>query len=233
MRRRTSTSPTRSSRRWWPLKQGPEGGVLQASHQCLPANAVRPNVELPDVDDSRFTYRVGLNYEPDEDLLFFRTYSTGYKSAGYNSGAGPSYEIPSPPPTPATWIPARTARLRSRDQGSWELGAKTSWLDRKLTLNLTFYRMNIKGFQDRAFDGTSFTVRNAGNLRHQGFEFDGIAGRCRTCRSSPTRHTWTPSSPTIRRHPACLARRPFPGPEGQTRDFAPEVERAPGCGLDR
>ena len=32
--------------------------------------------------------------------------------------------------------------------------------------------MDIKGFQDRAFDGTSFTVRNAGNLRHQGFEFD-------------------------------------------------------------
>ena len=27
----------------------------------------------------------------------------------------------------------------------------------------------------RAFDGTSFTVRNAGNLRHQGFEFDGVA----------------------------------------------------------
>ena len=30
--------------------------------------------------------------------------------------------------------------------------------------------MNIGGFQDRSFDGTSFTVRNAGNLRHQGFE---------------------------------------------------------------
>ena len=58
---------------------------------------------------------------------------------------------------------------------NWELGAKTSWLDRKLTLNLTFYRMDINGFQDRAFDGTSFTVRNAGNLRHQGFEFDGVA----------------------------------------------------------
>ena len=35
--------------------------------------------------------------------------------------------------------------------------------------------MDINGFQDRAFDGTSFTVRNAGNLRHQGFEFDGVA----------------------------------------------------------
>jgi iron complex outermembrane receptor protein len=57
----------------------------------------------------------------------------------------------------------------------WELGAKTSWLNHAVTANLTFYRMDIKGFQDRAFDGTSFTVRNAGNLRHQGFEFDGVA----------------------------------------------------------
>jgi iron complex outermembrane receptor protein len=55
-----------------------------------------------------------------------------------------------------------------------ELGAKTSWLDRKLTLNLTLYRMDINGFQDRSYNGTSFSVRNAGNLRHQGFEFDAV-----------------------------------------------------------
>ena len=32
--------------------------------------------------------------------------------------------------------------------------------------------MDIGGFQDRAFDGVSFIVRNAGSLRQQGFEFD-------------------------------------------------------------
>jgi iron complex outermembrane receptor protein len=121
------------------------------------------HLTLPDISDSRFTYRLGLNYEPNEDILLFATYSTGYKSAGYNSGAG---------------APALTAERRVFDRETtenWELGAKTSWLDRKLTANLTFYRMNISGFQDRAFDGTSFTVRNAGNLRHQGFEFDAVA----------------------------------------------------------
>ena len=35
--------------------------------------------------------------------------------------------------------------------------------------------MDISGFQDRAFDGVSFTVLNAGKLRQQGFEFDGVA----------------------------------------------------------
>ena len=125
-------------------------------------NAVRANEHetLPDVNDSRFTYRLGLNYEPNDDILLFASYSTGYKSAGYNSGAG----------APALTGPRRVFDRETTE--NWELGAKTSWLDRKLTANLTFYLMNIKGFQDRAFDGTSFTVRNAGNLRHQGFEFD-------------------------------------------------------------
>ena len=34
--------------------------------------------------------------------------------------------------------------------------------------------MDIAGFQDRAFDGVSFIVRNAGNLRQKGFEFDTV-----------------------------------------------------------
>ena len=69
-----------------------------------------------------------------------------------------------------------TRRIFDRETvQDWELGAKTSWLDRKLTANLTFYRMDISGYQDRAFDGVSFTVLNAGKLRQQGFEFDGVA----------------------------------------------------------
>ena len=69
-----------------------------------------------------------------------------------------------------------TKRIFDRETvQDWELGAKTSWLDRKLTANLTFYRMDISGYQDRAFDGISFTVLNAGKLRQQGFEFDGVA----------------------------------------------------------
>ena len=66
-----------------------------------------------------------------------------------------------------------TKRLFNRETvKNYELGIKSSWLDRALKLNLTLYRMDIAGFQDRAFDGVSFIVRNAGSLRQQGFEFD-------------------------------------------------------------
>jgi len=155
-------------------KDQKEGSYDQQANVLLRTTVRAPeSLTLPDIDDSRFTYRLGLNYEPSNDMLFFGTYSTGYKSAGYNSGAGfPSITQPGGAGTPV--FPER--RVFDRETtGDWELGAKTSWLDHKLTLNLTLYRMNIKGFQDRSFNGTSFTVRNAGNLRHQGFEFDGVA----------------------------------------------------------
>ena len=151
-------------------KDEKEGRYDQSTNAFLASVRADEHLDLPDIDDHRFTYRVGLNYEPTEDQLIFASYSTGYKSAGYNSGAG----SPSLTTVGGVFHPERRVFDRETSE-NWELGAKTSWLDHKLTANLTFYRMDIKGFQDRAFDGTSFTVRNAGNLRHQGFEFDGVA----------------------------------------------------------
>jgi iron complex outermembrane receptor protein len=136
------------------------------------------SVTFPDLDQGRFTYRLGLNYTPTKDLLFFSSYSTGYKSGGYNSGGGsPALtQVRVPGSNPPRFISDPTRRVFGPESvGDWELGAKTSWLQHALTANLTFYRMDISGYQDRSFDGTSFTVRNVGNLRQQGFEFDGIA----------------------------------------------------------
>ena len=148
-------------------KDKKEGDYDQQTNALLAAVRATESLTFPDVNDEKFTYRLGLNYEPNEDLLFFGSYSTGYKSAGYNSGAG----SPSLTTVAGQFVPERRVFDRETTE-NFELGAKTSWWNRRLTANLTFYRMDIKGFQDRAFDGTSFTVRNAGNLRHQGFEFD-------------------------------------------------------------
>ena len=114
-----------------------------------------------ELTDDRFTWRASLNYKPDEDILVFLNYSTGYKSGGFNSGAGSEA--------------LGQDRIFARETvQNYELGAKTSWLDGALTVNATLYRMDIAGYQDRSFDGVSFVMRNAGNLRHQGVEFDAI-----------------------------------------------------------
>ena len=126
-------------------------------------------LDLPALSDDRFTYRIGLNFKPTDDVLIFTSYSTGYKSGGYNSGGGaPSLTIFGPDGRVVS-----TKRLFDRETvKNYEVGIKSSWLDRSLTANLAFYRMDIDGYQDRSFDGASFIVRNAGSLRHQGFELD-------------------------------------------------------------
>lgn len=124
---------------------------------------------FPGIKEDRFTYRVSLNYKPTEDVMLFANHSTGYKSAGYNSGGG----VPSLSTFDVNGNLVSTKRLFNRETvKNYELGVKSSWLDRALKANVTLYRMDIAGFQDRAFDGVSFVVRNAGNLRQQGFELD-------------------------------------------------------------
>ena len=109
-------------------------------------------------DDDQFTYRVGLNWTPSNDLLVFGSYSTGYKSGGFNSGGG---NVALGQKRSSTRKPRQLRGWRQVDAGD---GAH---------MNGTLFRMDLSDFQDRAFDGASFNVINAGDLRNQGVELDG------------------------------------------------------------
>ena len=145
------------------------GAYAQLSSPFTLALRAPEVLTLPSLAEQRFTWRVNLSWRPSADVMLFANRSTGYKSGGYNSGGG----------TPALSLFSRsgslvsTQRLFGRETvENTELGLRSQWLDQALRTNLTFYRMDIAGFQDRAFDGISFTVRNAGALRQQGFELD-------------------------------------------------------------
>lgn len=155
--------------RWTQDKK--QGDYLQESSAFTQTLRAPEALTFPKIKESRFTYRISLNYEPADDVMLFANYSTGYKSAGYNSGGGtPSLSV-----VDSNGDLVSTRRVFDRETvKNYELGIKSRWLDRKLTVNLTGFRMDIAGFQDRAFDGVSFVVRNAGNLRQQGFELDAI-----------------------------------------------------------
>lgn len=146
-----------------------EGTYRQLSSPFTQTLRAPEALTFPGISEGRFTYRISLNYRPTDDLLLFANHSTGYKSAGYNSGGG----TPSLTVVDGNGNFVSTRRLFTRETvENYEVGIRSTWLDNALTANLTFYRMDIAGFQDRAFDGVSFIVRNAGNLRQQGFEFD-------------------------------------------------------------
>ena len=93
------------------LQQGQEGRVLRPGRPIpsWPRSARRESLTLPDVEDEQvhLSPRPQLRAERGP-FCSSRTYSTGYKSAGYNSGAGsPSLTIP---------VPATTRRLRFRPE---------------------------------------------------------------------------------------------------------------------
>lgn len=153
-----------------------KGTYAQASSPFTQTLRAPEALTFPGVKEDRFTYRVSLNYKPSSDLMVFANHSTGYKSAGYNSGGG----VPSLSTFDVNGNLVSTKRLFNRETvKNYELGVKSTWLDRALKVNATLYRMDIAGFQDRAFDGVSFVVRNAGNLRQQGVELDVVMAPAR------------------------------------------------------
>jgi iron complex outermembrane receptor protein len=125
-------------------------------------------------DDDKFTYFANASYKPNDDVMLFATYSTGFKSGGFNTDGVFVARAATDPDFPAFGNGlTREARIFGpEDTTNYELGMKSDLLDGALRLNLTAFRTTIDGFQDRSFDGISFLVRNVGSLRQQGIEAD-------------------------------------------------------------
>lgn len=112
--------------------------------------------------NSRPTYRANLTWKPSDAAMLFATYSTGYKSGGFNS-------------TSSGAALGQGRLLRPETVKSYEVGIKTNWFDRRLQLDVIAYQMDLTDFQDRSYNGASFAVVNAGSIRNKGIEFEAAA----------------------------------------------------------
>jgi iron complex outermembrane receptor protein len=118
-------------------------------------------------EDTAGTYRISGRYEVTSDLMFFATYSTGYKgqtydlTTGFNAGRANAGPI---------------KPERSRDK---EIGMRAQFLDRRLTFNLTYFDTNYKNLQAQSIEtinGTqNFRLTNVGGLNTKGIELDTAA----------------------------------------------------------
>ncbi|WP_411288578.1 TonB-dependent receptor [Phenylobacterium sp.] len=116
------------------------------------------------LEEDKITYRLNATYRPADGIMLFTSYSTGFKSGGFDTGAGTTGAVGA---AGRTFKPESTTNI--------ELGAKSALFDRRLIANLTFYRTEITEYQFRTYDGAQFRVRNNGEVRQQGFEVDMIA----------------------------------------------------------
>lgn len=139
-------------------KDGDLISILNNRAAIVRAADTVPGLEF---DDGQFTYRANVSYRPQRGLMFYATYSTGYKSGGFDAGNGGRLGLN------RFFDPETTT--------NYELGAKTELFNRVLTANATLFRMDVDDFQLRSFNGQTFSIRNAGSLRQQGLEFDVIA----------------------------------------------------------
>jgi iron complex outermembrane receptor protein len=118
-----------------------------------------------DADDTATTYKFSPQYQITPDLMVFATYATGYKGQTYDLTTGFNANRAAAGPIKPE---------KSRDK---EVGARTQFFDRALTLNLTYFDTDYEDLQAQTIetlpDGTNnFRLTNVGGLNTKGFEVD-------------------------------------------------------------
>lgn len=139
-------------------------GIFRAA-TLNPTAAQAPEVTPLAHKKDKITYRLNATYRPTDGVMLFASYATGFKSGGFDASPGTTAAIGA---VNRTFQPELTK--------NYELGLKSEFFDRRLQTNATLYRMDISEFQFRSYDGLQFRVRNNGEVRQQGVEFD-LVGR--------------------------------------------------------
>lgn len=100
----------------------------------------QPGANLASESDSFFTPKITLEWTPSDDTLLYFSFAEGRKPSGFTLiGTG------------GLWEPDEN-RFEQERVDVWELGAKTAWLDNRLTINGAFF------FQDYTDKQTSTQV---------------------------------------------------------------------------
>ena len=107
-------------------------------------------------DWSQVTGKIGVNYHIDDDVLLYTSYSTGYKSGGYNA--------------------AQTAPYDQENIEAYEVGLKSLWSDRKIQTNISAFYYDYTNKQESRRDAQGITgLENAAAATIWGLELEATA----------------------------------------------------------
>lgn len=126
-----------------------------------------PNLPLryfPDGTDEQswdvFTPRVGMQYHYTDDLMFYASYSEGFKSGGWTT------RLSNP------ILDAADSRFDQENDTTYEIGMKSQWFDNHLRLNVAGFYSEYDGIQINVQQGPSPVYQNAGDAEIKGFEVE-------------------------------------------------------------
>lgn len=118
---------------------------------------------------SKVSYKLAASFKPVDHITTYATFATGFRAPIVNAAAG----RPSVAPGGADDI-IIPAGASSDDLKSYEIGAKASWLDGKVTANVAAYYIdwsNIQVQANRVTDSVQFAT-NIGAAVSKGIEFE-------------------------------------------------------------
>lgn len=127
------------------------------------------NFKPGDIEYDATSYRFGAQFDVAPDVMIYATAARGYKAPGYNLTQSL---------TPATIV--NDARVGAEIAKSYEIGIKSQFFDRKLTVNVTAFDSKFSNFQTTVripdISPPVFAIQNAGALKSSGVEFE-VSGR--------------------------------------------------------
>lgn len=117
-------------------------------------------------EDSEWSGTLKAAYRWSDEVMTYASAARGYKAGGFNldrvqssngltSGAGGV-------------LPVVDTSFSGEFVDSYELGAKTTWLDGRLLLNAAVFYQSYEDFQLNSFLGTTFVVRSVPSVTSQG-----------------------------------------------------------------
>ncbi|MFN4020409.1 MAG: TonB-dependent receptor [Erythrobacter sp.] len=120
--------------------------------------------------DDNFSPEVTLKYQANDDLNFFASYKTGFKSGGIDNSALPSNSL-----SQAALTGDFSALIfQSEKAQGGEVGFKSQWAGRSFTLNATAYYYVFEDLQVQNFNAQTiqFITSNAGELTTKGVDLE-------------------------------------------------------------
>jgi len=156
-----------------------QGGALAgiAAIQFFNPFTAFPNaVEDGRTNDDDFTYTLKAAYEVNDNINFYGSYATGFKSSSFNLTRNSLPFATDAAALTAAGLESSNPRFGTRFAGPEEtsvieLGFKTRFENG--ALNVAVFDQEIEGFQSTIFVGTGFQLQNAGRQSTQGVEFSG------------------------------------------------------------
>lgn len=120
-----------------------------------PVPIISPGSGIPTkASFNNFSYRIALDHKIGSDTLIYASYNTGFKSGGFNLGAGDN-----PPYKPET-IKA------------FEGGLKTELFDRKVRVNISGFHYDYTNIQVGRYVGGNIFLYNGAKARNYGGDID-------------------------------------------------------------